>query len=728
MPVSISVGPPLVTINQGSTFIVTAPDGQIVADTEQGVFADDTRFVSYYAVFANGHPWQLLTSAPVSYYAARFHLTNLPFETEDGPVAGGTLALSISRNIAEGIHEDIDVTNHSRSSVRFNFEIALRSDFADLFEVKSRRFVRRGRITTEWSESGGQLETSYTNRDFTRRFIYRLQNSTSPAASANGRISFQVALGPGEQWHSCCHYLLVRDTRAREPLRGCVHNEETGLDVLQRQWLEQATALTSANEDIYRFYRQSVEDMGALRIHEHDFAADVWLPAAGVPWFVTVFGRDSLIVSLQNMIVFPGFARGALKKLAQYQATDMDEWRDAQPGKILHEMRFGELAHFRRIPHTPYYGTADATPLYLIVLHEAWKWLGDVSVCREYRDTALRGLEWIDRYGDLDGDGFQEYQTRSAAGYENMGWKDSGDAVVYPDGRQVLQPKALCELQGYVFDAWMRMAEVFDAFGEAGRARELRDRAANLQERFEERFWCEDIGFYAYALDPDKQPVRTIASNVGHCLWSGLIRPDRAARVVRRLMEPDMWSGWGIRTLSGRNPAYNPFSYQLGSVWPHDNGIIALGFKRYGFVAEAARIARDISEAASHFVSYRMPELYAGIERRPGAFPVLYPGANVPQAWAAGSVFHLLQAILGLQADAPNGRLYVDPVLPPWLPNVTLRGLRIGDAKVVLRFWRDGEHTRWEPTSIDGHIEIEQQSWRPWTAARREPMRKEQPG
>jgi glycogen debranching enzyme len=348
-------------------------------------------------------------------------------------------------------------------------------------------------------------------------------------------------------------------------------------------------------------------------------------------------------------------------------------------------------------------------------------------VCREHRDTVLRSLEWIDRYGDLDGDGFQEYKTRSAAGYENMGWKDAGDAVVYADGRQVSQPKALCELQGYVFDAWMRMAEVFDAFGEGGRARELRDRATNLQDRFEERFWCEDIGFYAYALDPDKQPVRTIASNVGHCLWSGLIRPDRAARVVRRLMEPDMWSGWGIRTLSARNPAYNPLSYQLGSVWPHDNGVIALGFKRYGFVAEAARIARDISEAASHFVSYRMPELYAGIERRPGTFPVLYPGANVPQAWAAGSVFHLLQAILGLQADAPNGRLYVDPVLPPWLPDVTLRGLRIGGAKVVLRFWRDGEHTRWEP-SIDGHIEIEQQSWRPWTAARREAMRKEQAG
>jgi glycogen debranching enzyme len=238
-----------------------------------------------------------------------------------------------------------------------------------------------------------------------------------------------------------------------------------------------------------------------------------------------------------------------------------------------------------------------------------------------------------------------------------------------------------------------------------------------LQNRFEERFWCEDIGFYAFALDPDKQPVRTIASNAGHCLWSGLIRSDRARRVVERLMQPDMWSGWGIRTLSEGVPAYNPISYQRGSVWPHDNGIIALGFKRYGFANEAARIARDVSEAASYFVSYRLPELYAGLQRRPGTFPVLYPGANVPQAWAAGSVFHLIQAILGLQADAPHGRLYVDPMLPSWLPNVTLSGLRIGAATVTLRFWREAEETRWEPTDIQGQLEIEQRPCQPWHTA-----------
>jgi len=454
--------------------------------------------------------------------------------------------------------------------------------------------------------------------------------------------------------------------------------------------------------------------MGALRLYAHDLAPDVWIPAAGVPWFVTIFGRDSLVVSLQNMMIYAGFARGALQKLAQLQATEMDDWRDAQPGKMPHELRFGELAHFHKVPHTPYYGTADTTPLYLITLHEAWKWMGDDSLLREYREVALRCLEWIDQYGDLDGDGFQEYKSRSSQGTQNQSWKDSGDAIVYPDGSQVQPPKALCELQGYVFDAWMRMAEVFTALGESDRATELRTKAAQLQARFEESFWCEDIGFYAFTLDPDKQPVRTIASNPGHCLWSGIASPEHAARVVKRLMEPDMWTGWGIRTLSAHNPAFNPYSYQLGSIWPHDNGIIALGFKRYGFAAEAARVARGISEAASFFSNYRLPEVYAGFEEQPGTFPVLYFQANVPQAWAAGSVFHLLQAILGLQADAPNNRLYVNADLPKWLPEITLRDVTVGHASVDLRFWREGERTRWDASVQAGNINVIEQTWQPW--------------
>ena len=354
--------------------------------------------------------------------------------------------------------------------------------------------------------------------------------------------------------------------------------------------------------------------------------------------------------------------------------------------------------------------------MYLIALHEAWKWRGDVTLLREYREVAIRCLEWIDRDGDLDGDGFQEYQTRSTRGYENMSWKDAGDAVVYPDGSQVAAPKALCELQGYVFDAWMRMGEAFEALGEPDRAAELRRKAAALRERFEEAFWCDDIGFYAFALDPQKRPVKTISSNPGHLLWSGIVAPERAARVAQQLMASDMWSGWGIRTLSAKIPAYNPMSYQRGSVWPHDNGIIALGFRRYGYAAETASVARGISEAAGHFVSYRLPELYAGIERQPGSFPVLYPGANAPQAWAAGTIFHLLQAILGLQADAPNGRLFVDPALPRWLPDVTLHGVTVGTDVLDLRFWREDDRSRWEVTAQNGGVRVLQQPWQPWPA------------
>jgi glycogen debranching enzyme len=715
MPVEIAVGPPLLSINQGATFMVTNLNGEIEAETEGGVFAADTRFVSYYAIFANGEPWIRLTSATTAYYASRIHSVNRPVLTEEGEIPEGTVALIISRMVSEGIHEDLDVTNHGLSRVRFNLEVALRSDFADIFEVRSRRFVRRGRIVTAWDAERDQLEAVYTNRGFSRRLLYRVAHSGSPPTHANGRITFELELDPGASWHACCHYILEHGETERRPTCGCYSQHgQTEADALERQWEGAATRITSGNEDVYRLYRQSVADMAALRLPYPDRGADGWLPAAGVPWYVAVFGRDALIASIQSMLVQPGLAVGTLARLAALQATEQDDWRDAEPGKIPHEFRSGELAQLGLTPHSPYYGSADATPLFLIALHETWKWLGDEALLREYRDVALRCLEWIDRWGDLDGDGLQEYRTRSPGGMENMAWKDSGDAVVYADGASVSQPKALCELQGYAFDARMRMAEVFATLGEQERAEALHAQATALQAKFEQSFWCEELGFYAFALDGKKTAVRSVASNPGHCLWSGIASREHAARVVQRLLEPDMWSGWGIRTLSARHPAFNPFSYHRGSVWPHDNGILALGFKRYGFAAEAARVARDISEAASYFVSYRLPELYAGVERSPGTFPVQYRGANVPQAWAAGSVFHLLQAILGIQADAPRQRLYVDPALPHWLPDITLHGLRIGRAKLDLRFWREGERTRWEPTIKEGDITVEANPWRPW--------------
>ncbi|MGO9006649.1 MAG: amylo-alpha-1,6-glucosidase [Beijerinckiaceae bacterium] len=330
------------------------------------------------------------------------------------------------------------------------------------------------------------------------------------------------------------------------------------------------------------------------------------------------------------------------------------------------------------------------------MLHVAWRCTGDAGLLEWHLETAEGCLEWIEKYGDRDGDGFQEYATRSPVGYENQSWKDAGDAVLYPDGSPVKGPKALCELQGYVYDAWIRMAEIFDELGKADRARDLRAKAASLFQRFNEVFWDENSRSYAYALDGEKKKVMTVASNPGHCLWSGIVPADRAGDVVRRLMEPDMWSGWGIRTLSAKHPAYNPYSYQNGAVWPHDNGIIAMGFRRYGFAEEAARIARDVSGAAGYFMQHQVPELYSGVQRDPTNFPVQYLGANVPQAWAAGSVFAFLNTILGFQPDAPRDRLYIDPRLPAWLPDLTVMDLQIGKRKFDLRFWRDGDQTRCE--------------------------------
>jgi glycogen debranching enzyme len=711
MLLEVTVGPPVLTINNGYTFLVSELDGSITPASDQGLYARDTRYLSGYQLYINGQSWTLLNSGAIAFYASQTYLINPRVVTEEGVIAPATVGLRLSRTLGEGLHEDLDIQNYRGTPLHFILEILIRSDFADIFEVKAKDLTRRGHIESEWTGDRQELTTRYSHRDFGRSLVVRLECSDSRAVYANGRISFEIDLPAGGAWHACCKYDLVANDKVQSAHETCVQAHQT-LESAHSlaHWKEVTTQITTPNEEFYRLYRQSVEDLAALRLPRDEEHPQDLLTAAGVPWFVAVFGRDSLIASLQNIIVFPDFARGTLQRLADLQATEVDPYRDAEPGKIPHELRRGELAHFRRVPHTPYYGTADATILYIIALLEAWKWLGDDLLFPHHKEVVLRCLHWIDRYGDRDGDAFQEYQTQSEQGYENMGWKDAGDSVVYPDGTLVKGPKALCELQGYVFDAKLRLAEACAYFGNSQLAARLKKEAAELQQRFEEHFWCEDIGTYAYALDGDKKPVKTIASNAGHLLWSGIVRPDRAERVVRRLLEPDMWSGWGIRTLSEKNPAYNPFSYQNGSVWPHDNGIIAMGFKRYGFAKEAAMVARDISRAASYFVFHRLPELYAGVKREAGTFPVQYLGANVPQAWAAGSVFHLLRALLGLDADAHQKMLTVDPVLPHWLPEITLHKLRVGQARVDLRFWLDGETTCHEVLALEGELRVEQRA------------------
>ena len=628
-----------------------------------------------------------------THYAVQVFLTNPAIPTQEGEIPPRTLGLALGRWVDRGIHEDLDVTNYGPRRVSFNLELVLRSDFADLFDIKSGRIVRRGQIVTDWSEARQTLRSEYRNADFMRALSVTAR-AAAPAVFANGRLSFAVDLAPGESWHACLLTDLCDGEETLAAPTACAH--DTAASVVARRlddWRRDTLKLHSSNEEFYRFYQQAVDDMAALRMPVRQDGQRELMPAAGLPWFAALFGRDSLIVALQTAPVTTAFAEGALAVLGHWQARERDDARDAEPGKILHELRRGELAHFRLVPHTPYYGTADATLLYPIVLHTAWKWTGDRALLERHLPNAEACLRWIDECGDRDGDGFQEYQTRSPQGYENMGWKDAGDAVLYPDGSPVKGPKALCELQGYVFDAWTRMAEVFDALGQPDRAAALRAKAQALADRFDAAFWDDGFGGFVYALDGDKRKVLTSVSNVGHCLWSGIVKPARAQAVVERLLAPDMFSGWGIRTLSAAHPAFNPFSYQNGSVWPHDNGLIALGMKRYGFAAEAARVARAVSGAAAFFAIHQVPELYAGLPREVASFPVQCLGANVPQAWAAGSAFSFLTALLGLEPDAPNGVLRLDPMLPHWLPDVTLRDLRLGDERFDLRIHRHGEQS-----------------------------------
>jgi glycogen debranching enzyme len=696
----VQVGPPQIAIHSGQSILLTEPDGQVNSPSERGLYFRDTRVISAWAIYANGEPWDLLNGGAIASDAARIFQTNRAFETEDGPIPARKLGLVIGRHIYGGVHEDIDITNNSLKAVRFNLEIAIRADFADIFEVKRGTIVRRGRVTTSWSDSRQELRFEYSNKDFTRSVIVCVDKAKGGAAvNANGRLTFDIALGAGQAWHRCLKYDLVDHAkRLRAPPECANSSEKTQRSRKMEAWRRKLPKLKTSNEEFYRLYNQGLQDMIALRLPLDGTDHMVFVPAAGLPWFVALFGRDALIVSLQMMVVHPGFAAGVLEVLGQYQAKERDDYRDAEPGKILHELRCGELAHFRLIPHTPYYGAADATPLYIVALHATWRATGDRGLIERHLSTAEACLKWIDKYGDRDGDGFQEYQTRSASGYENMGWKDSGDSVVYPDGTLVRGPKALCELQGYVYDAWMRMADIYDDFDNKRRANVLRKKAAALFKAFNEAFWDEKSEFYAFALDGDKKRVLTMTSNIGHCLWSGIIAPERAGIVVKRLMQKDMWSGWGIRTLSADHPSFNPYNYQTGAIWPHDNALIALGMRRYGFAAEAAAVARDISAAASHFMLNQLPELYGGLQRDPTSFPVQYLGANVPQAWAAGVPFMLLQAMLGLIQDAPRGKLYVDPALPDWLPEITLTDMLLGALRFDIHFWREGKNTVFEVT------------------------------
>ncbi|MDQ6839415.1 MAG: amylo-alpha-1,6-glucosidase [Actinomycetota bacterium] len=695
----VRVGPPVVTIHADDQFMVCQPDGSMGPDRNDGYFVSDTRLVSRYCLTLSRTSPVLVNSSSTAPFSARFEFLNDAMTTAGGSVDQGTIHLRVDRAIGEGVHEDYGLTNYGEQAVELDLEIRIEGDFADLFDVKGGHLVRRGALRAAWEEESRALVTSYVNRDFHRGLRLQVENEDSAPLFANGTLSFKVSLAPRGHWHTCLLWMpVLGDASPTRPAHRRCHallGDDARSDGEHRRWAEDVTGIETADPGVNAVVERAVDDLSALRISRHDGDAsagdgdgdEAWVPAAGIPWFVTLFGRDSLVVALQTVMLSPRLALGALRALAPLQGDSYDDAHDTQPGKIEHEVRHGELAHFHLVPQTPYYGAHDATALYVWAAAEVWRWTGDRSALDALRPNVERALSWIDTDGDIDGDGLQEYRTRAGDwGFYNQSWKDSGVAIVGADGCAASLPIATCELQGYVVAAKRGWADVAEqAFGDGDAARRLREQADRLAEAIEERFWWADEGTYYLGLDGDKRPIASVASNAGHLLWTGAVPEDRAAAVVRRLTAEDMWSGWGIRTLSAHHRSYNPFSYQRGSVWPHDNAVLAAGFMHYGHTEEAAQVARALFDAAERFQHSRLPEVFAGIDRDPGSSPAQYLGANVPQAWASGAIIHLVTSVSGLRPDADRRRLAVSPALPDWLGDVRLRGLRVGEASVDLR-------------------------------------------
>ena len=690
MSLPVQVGVPAITINRDDRFLVCGPDGRIRPDEDEGFFVRDTRMASGYDVFLNGVRPVLLNASPIRFFSARHQFSNPQLLDGDGPIRRQTISFRLDRTMAGGLHEDYDLVNHGQRAVALTLEIRIDSDFADLFDVKDRRLIRRGRVNSRWYRTAGELRTGYVNGAFRRQLLIRAERAGSPASFANGRLTFVFVLQPKETWHTCLKWLPIADEQRRPTTLACNAVTENRAGIAPPRLPR--VGLRTENHTVRAAWEQAVRDMDSLRLEDPAVGRGVFVASAGLPWFATLFGRDSLIVGMEGISGYPEFAAGALRRLSQLQATGNDPERDMEPGKIPHEVRNGELATLGLLPFAPYYGTHDATSLFLIVASYLYHWTGDRGILERYLPNLDAALHWVDAFGDRDRDGFQEYATRSSRGYYNQGWKDAGDAIPAANGELAPLPLALCELQGYAFDAKSRMADVYDLLDRPKDARRVRTQAARLYERFNDTFWWEAEGTYYLGLDGKKEPIRSVASNAGHLLASGIVPAERAGRVVARLMADDMWSGWGIRTLSSEHVAYNPFSYHTGSIWPHDNAIIAGGFRRYGYTAEAAAVAKGTFDAAGCFVAHRLPELFAGLARDEGAFPVQYLGANVPQAWAATSVIRLIAVLCGITAvtDPAGSRLYLDPALPDWLPELTITNLRAGDGALALRF-RDGE-------------------------------------
>jgi glycogen debranching enzyme len=667
-----------ITILEGSNFCICDSNGDFSWPTS-GLFAEDTRFLSELALTVNGERPLLLSAGQVEYYSAAFYLRN--------PLAGDLEqdAVSIARHrfVGEGMQDRLHVQNQSMQPIGFELALEFGNDFADIFAVKNHDFSLGDPVRAK--PLPPPVEPRYEDDD--NQFV--LEDDAGGAKTQvilsqkghvePGKVRYWIELEPRATWD--LNVEVVPSIHGDELMPGLAKRrfgeERERVEASLDAWKLRVPQMRATWDELFHSFGRSVADLASLRLHGGQGLGN--LPAAGMPWFMTVFGRDTIVTCLQTLMFGPELARSALEVLADLQAVEDDPTIDAEPGKIVHEIRRGKAA---RNWFSSYYGTIDATPLYLILLSEVWRWTDDAALVRHFREPALRALAWIDEHGDLDGDGFIEYRKRSETGLDNQSWKDSWDSQRFTDGSLAEPPIAPVEAQGYVYDAKRRTAELAR---EVWRDRDLADRlerdAEELRTRFNEAFWNEDRGgYYVLALDGEKRQVDSLCSNIGHLLWSGIVQPDRVDRVVDALMGPDLWSGWGVRTMSAAEAGFNPLSYHNGTVWPHDNSLIAWGLARYARWPEAQRIVRRMLNAAGHF-DHQLPEVFAGLPRAETPFPIAYPTAARPQAWAAGAPVLLLQVLLGLQPDRRQHQMRtVLPLeLPAWAGTLRITGIRAFD-------------------------------------------------
>jgi glycogen debranching enzyme len=676
----VDLAPGSIQVLEGSTFMLSNAQGDVVEGSVAGLYHEDTRHLNRFVLTVGGATPAVLTSREIDYYSAAFFTTNPDL---DG-IAAKSLTIRRHRFVGDGMRETIRVRNHLREPVQVELRLSCGADFADLFEVKGKDFRKAGTSRREHDPERGLLGFDYEHETF--RAATKV-NPSIPARIEGDDIVWDLRIEPLDEWHTGVEVLVHVDDEVKEPTHETFGEPERQATKVLQKWEADVPQVAAGNDVVWHVMERSVIDLASLRLQACVEGNEFSLPAAGLPWFMAIFGRDTLITSYQSMWVGPELARGALTALGGLQGTEVNDFKDEEPGKILHEIRLGELATLGLKPHRPYYGSIDSTPLWLIVLHEYWRWTGDDETVRRLEPHARRAIEWMERHGDLDGDGYLEYKTRSPQGLRTQCWKDSWNGILFSDGAVPDVPVATCEVQGYAYDARVRLAELADeVWGDPDLASRLREDAEKLFDRFNEDFWIDDRGgYYAVGLDAGKRPIDSMTSNIGHLLWSGIVPEDRARTVAGQLFSDGMWSGWGVRTMSWDDQGYNPIGYHIGTVWPHDNSIVSAGLARYGLREEANRVASAMLEAAA-FTDFRLPEVFAGYSREEAPFPVRYPTASSPQAWATAAPFLWFRVALGLEPEA-NG-LTVDPLVPDTLGDVRLKGIHARGKRWDVKAWK----------------------------------------